>query len=87
MYGMMPEREDRRARESAADEQVVQAEQSAVSARREEIRERHHVDAGCGDVSTEPVKDEAEKRELDLIPQLGVACDVGHCGRGICLRH
>ena len=30
MYGMMPEREHRRARELAAGEQVVQAEQAAA---------------------------------------------------------
>src|SRR5450759_6031284 len=62
------EREHGRVRQSAAYEQVVEAEKSALALVGEEIGERDDVDARRGDVRPDSVDHETGQREYDLVP-------------------
>ena len=65
------EREHRRAGELAAGEQVVQAEQpAAVLLRVDEVGDRLRVDARRRHVRADPIHQQAQQREEDLVLQL-----------------
>jgi hypothetical protein len=76
------EGEDRRVRKSAADEEIVQTQQSALALVLEEVSQGHDIDTGCRDVRADSVDDETEQREHDLVTQLGGVVDVADCRRG-----
>jgi hypothetical protein len=65
----------------AADEQIVETEQTALTPVGEEIRECHHVDARRRHVRADSVDHETDQREDDLVPQLRGVVDVAYCRR------
>src|SRR5207244_4497273 len=76
------ERKHRRAAEAAAREQVVQAEERALTLVPQEVGEGLHVHAGGRDVRPNAVHDQAQEREEDLLLQLRDLEQVGQsrCG-------
>src|SRR3989337_2391699 len=84
------EREDRRAREVAADEQVVEAEEPPAG-RRREVREgvhhRLHVHARRRHVRSHAVDEQAHGGERDLLPEFGRPVDVRERLSGVRLGH
>src|SRR5207237_5570333 len=76
------QREDRRVRQSTADEQVVQPEKTALSASvGEEVGQRDYVYAWRRDVRADSVDHETEESEDDLVPQFRSVVDVAYSSR------
>ena len=68
-------------RQSAADEQIVQAQQAALSLVGEEVGQRHDVYARRRDVRADSVDHETEEGEDDLVPQFRRVVDVAYSRR------
>src|SRR5581483_5033518 len=81
------QREDGGLGQATADEQVIQAEETALPLVGEEVGQRDDIDAGRRDVRAEAVDDEAQEREEDLVLQLRCFPDVGDRRGRICLSH
>src|SRR5437868_4673572 len=76
------QREDRRVRQSTADEQVVQPEKTALSASvGEEVGQRDYVYARRRDVRADSVDHKTEESEDDLVPQFRRVVDVAYSRR------
>ena len=78
MYGMMPRREDREARQRAAREHVEHAEDAALLAL-EELGEHVRVDSGHRDVRADA--EHEQRAEQEQQPPLQVAVAPGLCRR------
>jgi len=73
--------------QATADEQVIEAEQTALPLIGEEVGQRDDIDPGRGDVRAESIDDEAQEREQDLVLELRGLPDVGERRGRICLSH
>ena len=75
------QRENSRVGKTAANEQVVQSEQTAFALVGEEIGQRYDVDARRRNVRAKSVDHETDQREDDLVPQFRRVVDVAYSRR------
>ncbi len=81
-----PEGEDRHLGQGAAGEQVQEAEDAALVGLALQVLDGGEVDAGHGDVRAQPVQEDHEQREQDLVAKIHHLEDVLQAGKHGVLR-